>query len=74
MREISRHVKGFVVPELNMGQMVREVERCAADRCGVLLVPRAGGEVHEPEEILEAIVTTAAGKAPCRAELAAAHG
>jgi 2-oxoglutarate ferredoxin oxidoreductase subunit alpha len=71
VREIAQHVKGFVVPELNMGQMVREVERCATDRCGVLLVPHAGGEVHEPEVILEAIVRTAEGKAPCRAELAA---
>ena len=72
VREIARHVKGFVVPELNMGQMVHEVERCAPDRCGVLLVGHAGGEVHEPEVILEAIVRTAEGKAPCRAEMATA--
>lgn len=71
VREISRSIKGFVVPELNLGQMVREVERCAVDRCGVLLVPHAGGEVHAPEEILEAICTAAEGKAPCRADLVA---
>jgi 2-oxoglutarate ferredoxin oxidoreductase subunit alpha len=71
IREISRAIKGFVVPELNLGQMVREVERCAVDRCGVLLVPHAGGEVHTPEEILEAIHTVAEGKAPCRADLVA---
>lgn len=72
VREIARSVKGFVVPELNLGQMVREVERCAPDACGVLLVPHAGGEVHSPEAILEAIVTAAEGRAPSRAELAAA--
>jgi 2-oxoglutarate ferredoxin oxidoreductase subunit alpha len=72
VREIARSVKGIVVPELNMGQMVREVERCAPDACGVLLVPHAGGEVHSPEEILEAIVATSEGRAPCRAELAVA--
>jgi 2-oxoglutarate ferredoxin oxidoreductase subunit alpha len=72
VREIARHIRGFVVPELNMGQMVHEVERCAPDRCGVLLVPHAGGEVHEPEVILEAIVRAAEGKAPCRGEMAAA--
>ncbi len=74
VREISRSIKGFVVPELNLGQMVREVERCAVDRCGVLLVPHAGGEVHAPEEILEAIHTVAEGKAPCRADLVASGG
>ena len=73
IREISRSIKGFVVPELNLGQMVREVERCAVDRCGVLLVPHAGGEVHMPEEILEAIHTAAEGKAPCRADLVASR-
>jgi len=72
VRELSRAIKGFVVPELNFGQMVHEVERCAVDRCGVLLVPHAGGEVHEPEEILEAIHAVADGKAPCRADLVAA--
>ncbi len=71
IREISASIKGFVVPELNLGQMVREVERCAVDRCQVLLVPHAGGEVHAPEEILEAIHAVAEGKAPCRADLVA---
>ena len=74
VRQLSRSIKGFVVPELNLGQMVREVERCAVDRCGVLLVGHAGGDVHEPEEILEAIVAAAEGKAPCRADLVAAGG
>ena len=71
IRAISRSDKGFVVPELNLGQMVREVERCAVDRCQVLLVPHAGGEVHDPEEILEAIHRVNEGKAPCRADLVA---
>jgi 2-oxoglutarate ferredoxin oxidoreductase subunit alpha len=73
IRAISKSVKGFVVPELNLGQMVREVERCALDRCQVLLVGHAGGEVHDPEEILAAIHQVIEGKAPCRADLVA-HG
>ncbi len=72
VRAISKSIKGFVVPELNNGQMVREVERCAVDRCQVLLVGHAGGDVHEPEEILEAIHAVAEGRAPCRADLVAA--
>ena len=71
VRQISASIKAFVVPELNLGQMVHEVERCAVDRCGVLLVPHAGGEVHAPETILEAIRAAAAGRAPCRADLVA---
>ncbi len=69
VRQISTHIRGFVVPEINLGQMVLEVERCSMDACGVMLVPHAGGDIHDPEEILEAIVQTREGKAPCRAEL-----
>jgi 2-oxoglutarate ferredoxin oxidoreductase subunit alpha len=71
IRSLSRRLKGFVVPEINLGQMVREVERCAVDRCRVALVPHAGGAMHHPEEIVQAIVEVAEGKAPCRADLAA---
>jgi 2-oxoglutarate ferredoxin oxidoreductase subunit alpha len=69
VRALSRRVQGFVVPELNLGQIVREVERCATDACRVALVPHAGGALHDPEEILDAIVAVAEGRAPSRAEL-----
>jgi 2-oxoglutarate ferredoxin oxidoreductase subunit alpha len=72
VRELSTRIKGFVVPEINLGQMVREVERVAVDRCRVKLVGHAGGAMHDPEEILEGIVAVAEGKAPCRADLVAA--
>ena len=55
IRALAAHVKAFVVPELNLGQMVREVERAAAGKAKTLLVPHAGGSVHRPEEILAAI-------------------
>lgn len=55
IRELAERVKAFVVVEMNYGQMVYEVERCAAERARALLVPHGGGTVHEPEEILEAI-------------------
>jgi 2-oxoglutarate ferredoxin oxidoreductase subunit alpha len=69
VRHLSSRVRAFVVPELNLGQMVREVERCAVDACGVLPVLHAGGDVHDPEVILRAIVRAHEGRAPCRAEL-----
>jgi 2-oxoglutarate/2-oxoacid ferredoxin oxidoreductase subunit alpha len=56
IRELARTVKALVVPELNLGQMVHEVERAAAGACRVLGVPHAGGGVHRPDDILSAIV------------------
>jgi 2-oxoglutarate ferredoxin oxidoreductase subunit alpha len=57
--EIAGKAKAMVVPELNLGQMVREVERVAAGRCRVVPVTHAGGSVHRPEEILEKILEAA---------------
>jgi 2-oxoglutarate ferredoxin oxidoreductase subunit alpha len=51
--------RAFVVPELNMGQMVLEVERAVAGRAAVISVPHAGGTVHEPETILARIMEAA---------------
>src|SRR6266536_2010453 len=55
IRELAGRTKAFVVPELNLGQMVREVERCAGGKAKTILVPHAGGSVHRPEDILAAI-------------------
>jgi 2-oxoglutarate ferredoxin oxidoreductase subunit alpha len=55
IRELASAVKAFVVPEINYGQMVREVERCVAGKAKVRLIPHMGGGVHLPETILEAI-------------------
>jgi 2-oxoglutarate ferredoxin oxidoreductase subunit alpha len=55
IRELAGKIKGFVVPELNMGQIVYEVERCAAGKCKTVLVPHPGGEIHDPADILQAI-------------------
>jgi 2-oxoglutarate ferredoxin oxidoreductase subunit alpha len=53
--ELSKKVKAFVVPELNLGQMVLEVERMAAGRCRTIPVPHVGGTVHDPSVILKKI-------------------
>ncbi len=54
--DLSKKVKAFVVPELNLGQMVLEVERIVAGRCRTLPVPHVGGTVHNPEVIFNAIL------------------
>ncbi len=53
--ELSKKVKSIVVPELNAGQIVREVERAVKGNCEVISVPHLGGAVHRPEVILDAI-------------------
>ena len=56
IRELAATTKAFVVPELNLGQMVREVERAANGKARTFAVPHAGGSVHRPEDILKVIV------------------
>lgn len=46
--------KAIVVPEINAGQIVREVERVS--KSNVISVPHFGGSVHDPKVIYEAIV------------------
>ncbi len=55
IRELAAHTKAFVVPELNLGQMSREVQRAAEGKAKTILVPHAGGSVHNPEDILAVI-------------------
>lgn len=55
VRALSKRIKAWVVPEINYGQIVLEVERCAAGQAKALLVPHGGGWVHDPRNILKAI-------------------
>ena len=55
MRKLSQRIKAFVVPEINYGQIAYEVERCVASNSQTHLLPKMGGDIHTPEEILEGI-------------------
>lgn len=55
VRELARKVKAFLVPEINYGQIVLEVERCACGEARTRLLPHMGGGVHHPQAILDAI-------------------
>ncbi len=60
VKEIASQAKAIIVPELNIrGQVAREVERVAEGTTNVVRVPHAGGTVHDPEVILEAIMEAA---------------
>ena len=52
--EIAKQVQAIVVPEMNYGQLVREVERVAKET-PVTFLPKLGGEPHRPTEILDVV-------------------
>jgi 2-oxoglutarate/2-oxoacid ferredoxin oxidoreductase subunit alpha len=62
IRSIAPQVKALIMPEINGGQMVLEVERAACGVCQVTLVSNYGGEIIHPGMILSAISKVAKGK------------
>ena len=53
LEELAEQVEYILVPEMNMGQLVLEVERVVRDRCPVHRVNLATGEPIPPEMILK---------------------
>ena len=64
IRELAKRVKGFVVPEINYGQVAYEVDRCSGGQANVILVPHGGAGVHDSNDILEAIKQVVRDKEP----------
>jgi 2-oxoglutarate ferredoxin oxidoreductase subunit alpha len=55
LRELAETVRGFIVPEINLGQIVREVERAVGRDVPVRPVSHAGGGIHDPNDIVRAV-------------------
>jgi 2-oxoglutarate ferredoxin oxidoreductase subunit alpha len=53
--EMAEKVDVIVVPEMNLGQMIDEVQRCIEGRAKVVGVNRVDGDPITPENILEKI-------------------
>jgi len=51
---LAREGCRFAVPEMSMGRLWRDVQ--LASGCPALSVPKVGGELHTPEEILTAVI------------------
>lgn len=51
--ELASQVETIIVPELNQGQLIREVKRAAAGKAKVLGINSYAGELIKPEEIRE---------------------
>ncbi len=55
---IARHakdVKTVIVPEMNMGKYVKEIQRILPDK-QVISLPKVGGDIHSPTDILDKIL------------------
>ncbi len=55
IEELAGKVKGFLVPELNAGQMIEDVRLAVNGRVPVSHVGRMGGMIYSPEEIYDAL-------------------
>jgi 2-oxoglutarate ferredoxin oxidoreductase subunit alpha len=55
LEPIAQKAKKFIVPEMNMGQIYREVLRVNAGRAKVVKVSRIDGELITPQEITDAL-------------------
>lgn len=55
VRELASKAKRIIVPEMNLGQYILEVQRVVGDRCRVEGLNKADGEIITPEDILDKI-------------------
>ncbi len=63
IRSVASRVRALVMPEINAGQMVLELERCAGGACPVTLVSHYGGALIHPAKVLDAVQKAWKGKA-----------
>jgi 2-oxoglutarate ferredoxin oxidoreductase subunit alpha len=54
--ELASRVKRVIVPEMNLGQLILEIERIVAGRAPVEHLGKVNGELFRPEEVLAAIM------------------
>lgn len=55
VRQLAQQAKSFIVPELNLGQLAGEVERCLEGRATLHQLNRVDGGLITPDQVLAAI-------------------
>jgi 2-oxoglutarate/2-oxoacid ferredoxin oxidoreductase subunit alpha len=55
VRAWAERVRVMVVPEMNLGQMIHPIREVVAGTCEIVSLPKIGGEIHTPGEILAAL-------------------
>lgn len=58
VEKVAKTARHIIVPEMNYGQMVREIER-RVDYRRITFLPKLGEEIHKPSEIVAAIMRVA---------------
>jgi len=53
VRRVSEKARAVLVPEMNLGQIVGEVERAARGKCRIIGINRVDGGLITPEQIFE---------------------
>ncbi len=73
VRALSERMDAFIMPEINYGQLVYELERIVCGNAPVSLVPHMGGSLHTPKEILEEIRRQDRGRQNPKSMVKTAH-
>ena len=55
IKKLVGNIKTVLVPEMNMGKYCLEIERCLK-QSNVISIPKLGGNIHQPTELLEVIM------------------
>ena len=55
LKQAAENVHTVIVPEMNSGKYVREIERVLTDK-KVVSMPKCGGNIHTPKELLDKIL------------------
>lgn len=59
IERVSQSAKAIIVPEMNLGQLVREFERAVCGRTQVVPINRVDGEAITPRQIMEVVAELA---------------
>ena len=62
IKGVAARVRALIMPEINAGQMVLELQRCAGGACPVSLVSHFGGSIIHPAKILSVIEDAMKGR------------
>lgn len=55
VKELASRVNRIFVPEMNLGQMVHPVREAAEAKAKIIQIPKVGGLLHTPKEIVNTI-------------------
>ncbi|MEE9151395.1 MAG: 2-oxoacid:acceptor oxidoreductase subunit alpha [Thermoplasmata archaeon] len=55
IQALAKKVDTIFVPEMNLGQIIHPISEFSSGECDVVSIPKIGGEMHSPKEIVDAV-------------------